>query len=64
MLSPKQKEYLADFERLQKEETFVVEWARKWGRTHEMVSWPANPEFKAAYVAIKEKYNPPAAGSP
>jgi hypothetical protein len=57
MLSEKQKEYLADFERLQKDETFIAEWAKKWGRTHEMIGWPADPEFKAAYFAIKGKYD-------
>ncbi len=58
MLTLKQLQYLADFEHLQKDESFAAEWARKWARVHELRSWPAEPEFKAAYAAIEKKYRP------
>ena len=55
MLTEKQQRYLAHFELLQKDGSFAAEWAGKWARIREFRNWPSNPEFKAAYAAIKAK---------
>jgi CTP-dependent riboflavin kinase len=59
-LSDNQLDYLADFERMQKDpERHAVLWATKWGKRPEIQEWMADPEFNDAYLTLRKRFGLP-----
>jgi hypothetical protein len=56
MLSSDQREWLADFERMQNDREYGLLWAMKWSRRSEVRAWMADPEFQSAYLKVREKH--------